>query len=133
MPCCRSWHALDFSEIAARYQNYTADSGHADKKFQEAELLSPGSGACDSAECARLSALGRQALRNGRVALFLVAGGQGSRLGFDGPKGCFPVSPLKSKSLFQLFAEQVLALQRRYGVEPAMVYSHLGRKQSGNP
>lgn len=107
--------ALDFSEIAARYQNYRADSGHADKKFQEAELVSPGSGACDSAECARLSALGRQALSDGRVALFLVAGGQGSRLGFDGPKGCFPVSPLKAKSLFQLFAEQVLALQRRYG------------------
>ena len=108
--------ALDFSEIAERYQNYTADCGHADKKFQEAELLSPGSTACDSAECARLSAHGRQALSDGRVALYLVAGGQGSRLGFDGPKGCFPVSPLKSKSLFQLFAEQVLALQRRYGV-----------------
>ena len=108
---------LDFFEIAARYQNYNkADSGHADKKFQEAELLSPGSEACDSAECARLSALGRQALSDGRVALYLVAGGQGSRLGFDGPKGCFPVSPLKSKSLFQLFAEQVLALQRRYAV-----------------
>jgi UDP-N-acetylglucosamine/UDP-N-acetylgalactosamine diphosphorylase len=107
--------ALDFSEIAARYHNYKADSGHTDKKFQEAELLSPGSGACDNAECARVSALGRQALYNGRVALFLVAGGQGSRLGFDGPKGCFPVSPLKAKSLFQLFAEQVLALQRRYG------------------
>lgn len=108
--------ALDFSEIAARYNNYKADSGHADRKFQEAELLSPGSGACDSAECARLSAFGRQALSDGRVALYLVAGGQGSRLGFDGPKGCFPVSPLKAKSLFQLFAEQVLALQRRYGV-----------------
>jgi UDP-N-acetylglucosamine/UDP-N-acetylgalactosamine diphosphorylase len=108
--------ALDFSEIAARYHNYKADSGHEDKKFQEAELVSPGSGACDSAECARLSALGRQALSDGRVALYLVAGGQGSRLGFDGPKGCFPVSPLKAKPLFQLFAEQVLALQRRYGV-----------------
>ena len=85
--------ALDLSEIAARYQNYKADSGHEDKKFQEAELVSPGSGACDQAECARLSALGRQVLSDGRVALFLVAGGQGSRLGFDGPKGCFPVSP----------------------------------------
>lgn len=108
--------ALDFFEIAERYQSYTADSGNADKKFQEAELTSPGSGACDSAECARLEGLGSRALREGRVALLLVAGGQGSRLGFDGPKGCFPVSPLKSKSLFQLFAEQVLALQRRYGV-----------------
>ena len=34
--------ALDFSEIAALYQSYTADSGHAEKKFQEAELLCPG-------------------------------------------------------------------------------------------
>jgi len=108
--------AVDFSEIATLYQSYRAGDAQVEKNFQEAELLCPGTGAFGSSECERLSALGSEALSNGRVALFLVAGGQGSRLGFDGPKGCFPVSPVQSKSLFQLFAEQVLALQRRYGV-----------------
>ncbi|MDP7640481.1 MAG: UDPGP type 1 family protein, partial [Candidatus Hydrogenedentes bacterium] len=33
---------------------------------------------------------GETALRAGRVGLVLVAGGQGTRLGFAGPKGSFP-------------------------------------------
>ncbi len=47
-------------------------------------------------------------LREGRVAAFTVSGGQGTRLGYDGPKGTFPVSPVKQKTLFQLFAEAIL-------------------------
>jgi UDP-N-acetylglucosamine/UDP-N-acetylgalactosamine diphosphorylase len=58
---------------------------------------------------------GETLLRQGKVAILIVAGGQGSRLGFSGPKGCFPASPIKKKPLFQLFAEQVRALSTRYG------------------
>lgn len=58
---------------------------------------------------------GEAALRAGRVAAFTVAGGQGTRLGYDGPKGTFPVTPLKAKPLFQVFAEKILAAGRRYG------------------
>ena len=57
---------------------------------------------------------GENALRAGKVAAFLVAGGQGTRLGFDGPKGMFPVTPVKKKSLFQLHAEKLLAIGLRY-------------------
>jgi len=51
----------------------------------------------DSAEWARAKAAGEAALRAGRVAAFTVAGGQGTRLGYDGPKGTFPVTPLRQK------------------------------------
>lgn len=60
-------------------------------------------------------ALGKRCLREGRVAAFTVAGGQGSRLGIEGPKGCVPVTPVRKKSLFQLFAETVLAARQQYG------------------
>ncbi|KXU37593.1 2-alkenal reductase [Cephaloticoccus primus] len=69
----------------------------------------------DAAEWAAARSAGEAALRAGRVAAFTVAGGQGTRLGFDGPKGTFPVTPLRAKSLFQVFAEKLLAAQRRYG------------------
>jgi len=59
---------------------------------------------------------GETALRKGRVAAFVVAGGQATRLGFNGPKGVFPISPIKKKSLFQLFAEQIQALSKKYRV-----------------
>ena len=58
---------------------------------------------------------GQQLLREGKVGAFLVAGGQGTRLGYDGPKGEYPVTPIKSKPLFQVFAEQLLAHGRAAG------------------
>lgn len=58
---------------------------------------------------------GEAALRTGRVAAFTVAGGQGTRLGFEGPKGTFGVTPVLGKSLFQVFAEKILAAGRIYG------------------
>ncbi len=58
---------------------------------------------------------GERLLREGRVACFTVAGGQGTRLGYDGPKGCYPAGPVTGKSLFAIFAEGILATQRRFG------------------
>ena len=37
---------------------------------------------------------GREALAAGKIGVLLVAGGQGSRLGFDHPKGMFPIGPI---------------------------------------
>ena len=59
---------------------------------------------------------GEVLIRNGRAAAFTVAGGQGTRLGYDGPKGTLPVSPIKKKPLFQLFAEQILGISKKYEV-----------------
>jgi len=67
---------------------------------------------------ARARAAGEQAIRDGRVAAFLVAGGQGTRLGFDGPKGTFRISPIRNAPLFQLFAESLHGTQRRFDRRP---------------
>ena len=61
--------------------------------------------------------LGEERIRRGRTAFLTVAGGQGTRLGYDGPKGMFPVTPLRRLTLFALFAEKLLAARRWYGVE----------------
>jgi UDP-N-acetylglucosamine/UDP-N-acetylgalactosamine diphosphorylase len=58
---------------------------------------------------------GEEALKRGEVAVLVVAGGQGTRLGFEHPKGMFPIGPVSNKTLFQIHAEKVLALGRRYG------------------
>jgi len=69
----------------------------------------------ESENARRAADQGESLLRDGRVAALVVAGGQGTRLGFDGPKGAFPIGPLSGKSLFAFFAEKILASQRRYG------------------
>lgn len=58
--------------------------------------------------------LGKELIAAGKMAAFVVAGGQGTRLGFDGPKGNYPISPVRNKTLFQIFAETIKAVSRRY-------------------
>ncbi len=58
---------------------------------------------------------GEKLLQAGKIAAFVVAGGQGSRLGWDGPKGTFPGTPVLRKPLFQCFAEFLRQLGRRAG------------------
>ncbi|MDG1138687.1 MAG: UTP--glucose-1-phosphate uridylyltransferase [Opitutales bacterium] len=59
---------------------------------------------------------GEDIIRAGKTAAFTVAGGQGTRLGYNGPKGTLPVSPIKKKPLFQLFGEQIRGMSQKYEV-----------------
>lgn len=68
-----------------------------------------------SAEAGRYRVRGEELLGQGKIAALVVAGGQGSRLGIEAPKGVVEVTPVRGKSLFQLHAEKVLALSRKYG------------------
>lgn len=64
---------------------------------------------------------GEEALRNGRVAMILAAGGQGTRLGFDHPKGLFPIAPLSHRTLFEMHVDRLRAVGKRYGVKIPML------------
>lgn len=58
--------------------------------------------------------IGEDLISKGKVAAFTVAGGQGTRLGWNGPKGTFPATAITGKPLFRIFAEQLLATAKRY-------------------
>jgi UDP-N-acetylglucosamine/UDP-N-acetylgalactosamine diphosphorylase len=58
--------------------------------------------------------IGSDHISRGKTAAFLVAGGQGSRLGFDGPKGKFPIGPVSGKTLFHFHAEKIIASEKKY-------------------
>lgn len=60
-------------------------------------------------------ARGKQALDAGEIGVLLVAGGQGSRLGFDQPKGMYPIGPISKATLLQIHHEKAVALARRHG------------------
>jgi len=56
---------------------------------------------------------GEAHVREGRVAAVLVAGGQGTRLGFEGPKGAYPFAPISGRTLFAHLAAKVAAVRAR--------------------
>jgi UDP-N-acetylglucosamine/UDP-N-acetylgalactosamine diphosphorylase len=60
--------------------------------------------------------LGKELISAGKVAAFVVAGGQGTRLGFDGPKGDFPIGPVSNRTLFHVFADTIAAVSQKYHV-----------------
>ena len=70
----------------------------------------------DSPRFSRESARKRatEALAAGKVGTLLVAGGQGTRLGYDHPKGMYPVGPVSDRSLFQIHIEKILGTAKRY-------------------
>ena len=59
---------------------------------------------------------GEELLAAGKVAPMVVAGGQGTRLGYEGPKGAFPIGPVSGRTLFDVFAEALHAARRSYSV-----------------
>lgn len=123
----RFWDVLDDSarrglaaqvaaiDLAAVERAASAARGHAQ---QASPRLAP-------VEVERLPARGGEAwtharsagealLAAGRVGVLVVAGGQGSRLGFSGPKGALPIGPVTDRSLFALQAQKIRRLRARY-------------------
>ena len=63
---------------------------------------------------------GEQAIRDGKIGMILVAGGQGTRLGFDQPKGMFRIGPVSNRSLFAMHADSLRGAMRRYSTSIPM-------------
>lgn len=114
--------AIDFECIATLVKSHTASSGHSEVDSVEVRAQRAKSPASivrlpaspedrDRWEQARRT--GEEVLKAGQVGAILVAGGQGTRLGFDHPKGMYPIGPVSHSSLFQILVEQVLARSRR--------------------
>lgn len=120
------WDELDAERraaLAAQLQNLDFDLLARLFAGREGQTTSPTSfriaplpGVLPEGDDAEARAIGEQALSRGEIAVLVVAGGQGSRLGFEHPKGMYPIGPVSRKSLFQLHAEKVLARGRKYGV-----------------
>lgn len=103
---------LDFAAIG-RMQAMLAQAGQAATQaapFEPAPVEAP-----EGDALAGYTALGEDLLRQGKVAALLVAGGQGSRLGYDGPKGAYPIGPVSGRPLFWFHARKLLGLKNTYG------------------
>jgi UDP-N-acetylglucosamine pyrophosphorylase len=112
--------SIDFSLIAsamsaAKYSSATESEDRSSRAEPPLQLVrwnesSAGSSARDAA-----IARGQQILQQGKVGAIVVAGGQGTRLGFPQAKGLFPIGPVSGATIFDFLCGQLKALGRRYG------------------
>ena len=104
---------IDFTALDELIKTYVLQRPRVDlpAKLEPATFYSCGA---DGVDAARYRRIGEELIRNGKIAAFTVAGGQGTRLGWNGPKGTYPATVVTGKPLFRVFAEQILATQRRF-------------------
>lgn len=109
---------IDFTEVKRLYDELVCGDGAHAVDYSDLEpapyILHPEHGG-SVAQWQGARATGEVALCAGKVAAFTVAGGQGTRLGYDGPKGTFPVTPVRGRPLFAVFADKLRAAGDRYG------------------
>jgi len=101
--------ALDWKMLDRQRSRLVEPAGSPPKGLEPPPLAPPSTGG-DRASTAQAAEAGWEALRAGRVAVVTVAGGQASRLGFQGPKGAFPLGPVTGASLFQILAGKIRRL-----------------------
>lgn len=101
------------SELTKRYIT-GSESTTSPGELEPADIIPVPQTEAQHAEARRARMVGEELLRDGKVGVILVAGGQGTRLGFEGPKGKMPIGPVSHKSIFELHAEKIRALIRKY-------------------
>jgi len=116
---------IDFGQVAELYRHTGVSQDWASLAGRAApppavRLAERETGKCQLPSGQRISLAevrrrGEQELAAGRVGVLIVAGGQGSRLGFDHPKGLFPIGPVSGASLLEIHLQKALATARRYG------------------
>lgn len=60
--------------------------------------------------------IGECSIKDGELAIITLAGGQGSRLGYKGPKGTYEIEVPPKKSLFEFAYDNLKEVQNRYNI-----------------
>ncbi len=98
----------DLAQMAELYRKALRHQQGGEVKAEELTPLTPvDAEKLPAAERERLTKLGLELIREGKLAVLTMAGGQGTRLGHDGPKGTFDLGLPSHKSLFELHCDRL--------------------------
>ncbi len=113
--------AIDFDQLLYLYQSHHSKSSSI-KEEQPTDISPPEDlvrlpvTTKEKQEWQAATIVGEEMLAAGKVGIILVAGGQGTRLGFPHPKGMFPIGPVTERTLFQHLIEQAIARSQQANV-----------------
>ena len=104
---------LDFNEVNELYKkvNNTVDFGSS--KIEPIEYTDKS--AMSKEELAHYNEIGLKAIKEGKLAAVTMAGGQGTRLGHNGPKGTFDLGLDSHKPIFEILCDTLKDAEKKYG------------------
>lgn len=107
---------IDFQQIHELYENTKKEIEIKENKIESIDYLDKSKLSKDEKE--KLDNLGAEIIKNGEYAVVTMAGGQGTRLGHNGPKGTFKLDVYgKGKYLFEILAENLKEANKKYNIQ----------------
>lgn len=106
---------IDFHQIMELYDNTKKEVEIKENKIEAIKYLDKEK--LTDEQKAKFEKLGEDAIKRGEYAVVTMAGGQGTRLGHNGPKGTFRLDVYgKGKYLFEILSENLKEANNKYGV-----------------
>lgn len=110
-------HEVDFAQMEKNFSRIKNEMNNTVQEFDEHMQPVPSElkGSFEKSTVEQLNQyemLGLRAIASNQVAVLLLAGGQGTRLGVNYPKGMYSVGLLSGKSLYQLQGERLVKLKQ---------------------
>lgn len=105
---------IDFHQIMELYNNTKKVVEFKESKIEPLEYLDKAK--LTEAQRREFDKFGEETVRNGEYAVVTMAGGQGTRLGHQGPKGTFKLDVYgKGKYLFEILIDNLKEANQKYG------------------
>ncbi len=108
---------IDFDEIMYLYEKSKTDIYDSTEEVEPLAYVDKL--ALSDEDLNELKDIGLNAIKSGKVGVITLAGGQGSRLGFNGPKGTFVLETNPKKSLFEILCDYIKNMAEKYNVDIA--------------
>ena len=106
---------IDFEELERLYDN--VNKVKEKKNYNITPIEVTNKELIDAKQKEEYYNLGEKVLENNELAIITLAGGQGTRLGHNGPKGSFKIDiGEKGKYLFEMIIDQLIDANKKYGV-----------------
>ena len=111
----RQIEKIDFDQLSELYENTKKEIEIKENKIEAIKYLDKSKLTYD--EKKTFDEKGEEIIKNGKYAVVTMAGGQGTRLGHDGPKGTFKLDVYgKGKYIFEILTETLKEANKKYGV-----------------
>ena len=105
---------IDFKQLQELYESTKTKPNYENGKIEPIAYKSKEN--LSQEDLDKYTKIGEEAIRQGKLAVVTMAGGQGTRLGHSGPKGTYDIGLASHKSIFEILCDNFKAAKEKYQV-----------------